>query len=160
MLNQYCKNLHVINNSLEDGWGEFYDDNHLQQEFKIIFGYQHKWIFEVFMLDENLNRDKYGPMNANSDLVDNNAPSGEIMTAWLPSIFFADRYPLQFAYVKAPQTSVSQGSLQPIGLEILQIMLNLQDSNLMLVAVLRHPDDVRLLVLYSNGFEKMYSWFE
>ncbi|KAI8535112.1 hypothetical protein RHMOL_Rhmol10G0149900 [Rhododendron molle] len=73
MLNQYCKNLHVINNSLEDGWGEFYDDNHLQQEFKVIFGYQHKWIFEVIILDENLNRVKYGPMNANSDLIDNNA---------------------------------------------------------------------------------------
>ncbi|KAI8543165.1 hypothetical protein RHMOL_Rhmol08G0196300 [Rhododendron molle] len=81
MLNQYCKNLHVINNSLEDGWGEFYDDNHLQQEFKVIFGYQHKWIFEyqhkwifeVIILNENLNRVKYGPMNANSDLIDNNA---------------------------------------------------------------------------------------
>ncbi|KAF7130196.1 hypothetical protein RHSIM_Rhsim10G0189600 [Rhododendron simsii] len=84
MLNLYCKNLHVINNSLEDGWGEFYDDNHLQQE------------------------SKYGPMNANSDIIDNNAPSGEIMTAWLPSVFFADHYPLQFAYVEAPQTSVSQ----------------------------------------------------
>ncbi|KAI8563503.1 hypothetical protein RHMOL_Rhmol03G0115500 [Rhododendron molle] len=139
MLNQYCKNLHVINNSLEDGWGEFYDDNHLQQEFKVIFGYQHKWIFEVIILDENLNRVKYDPMNANSDLIDNNAQQchglsslilstslllacqmilnlfpmvfcklGEIMTAWLPSVFFGDHYPLQFAYVKAPQTSVSQ----------------------------------------------------
>ncbi|KAI8535111.1 hypothetical protein RHMOL_Rhmol10G0149800 [Rhododendron molle] len=117
---------------------------------------------------------------------------GEIMTAWLPSVFFGDYYPLQFAYVKAPQTSVSQifavyfhlllqeenidkiivhmkrltweipkiqGSLQPIGLKILQIMLNLQNSNLMPVAV-QHLDDVRLLVLDSNGFEKMYSWFE
>ncbi|KAF7113289.1 hypothetical protein RHSIM_RhsimUnG0141600 [Rhododendron simsii] len=68
----------------------------------------HKWIFDVIILDENLNRVRYGPLNANSDPIDNNAPSGEIMTAWLPSVFFADHYPLQFAYVEAPQTLVSQ----------------------------------------------------
>ncbi|KAI8532723.1 hypothetical protein RHMOL_Rhmol11G0235600 [Rhododendron molle] len=50
------------------------------------------------------------------------------------------------------------GHLQPIGMEILQNRLRLQDSDLVFVAI-KDSSDIRLLVLSSDGYEKMYFWF-
>ncbi|XP_058201477.1 uncharacterized protein LOC131316194 [Rhododendron vialii] len=56
---------------------------------------------------------------------------------------------------KVPQQN---GHLQPIVMEILPNKLRLQDSDMVFVAV-KDPSDILLLVLSSNGSEKMYCWF-
>ncbi|KAI8531045.1 hypothetical protein RHMOL_Rhmol11G0107400 [Rhododendron molle] len=53
---------------------------------------------------------------------------------------------------------IKNGCFQSIGMEILQNELKLEDSDLIFVAV-KDPGNIRLLVLCSNGLEKMYSWF-
>lgn len=50
------------------------------------------------------------------------------------------------------------GHLQPSGMEVLQNRLRLQHSDLVFVAV-KDPSDIRLLVLSSDGSEKMHFWF-
>ncbi|KAF7129147.1 hypothetical protein RHSIM_Rhsim10G0197800 [Rhododendron simsii] len=113
----------------------------------------------------------------------------EMKTAWLPSILLADDYPLQFACVWTPQSSINQvfthrveailqnqtidaiafrmknfdwkvlkksGCFQSIGMEVLQNQLKLQDSDLIFVAI-KDPCNIRLLILCSNGLEKICS---
>ncbi|KAI8567373.1 hypothetical protein RHMOL_Rhmol02G0117100 [Rhododendron molle] len=53
---------------------------------------------------------------------------------------------------------MQNGHLQPIGMEVLQDGLRIQDSDLIFVAV-KDPSDIRLFVLSSDGSEKMYFWF-
>ncbi|KAF7132190.1 hypothetical protein RHSIM_Rhsim09G0155200 [Rhododendron simsii] len=50
------------------------------------------------------------------------------------------------------------GHLQPIGMEVLQNRLRLQDSDLVFVAI-KNPSEIRLLVLSSDRSEKMCFWF-
>ncbi|KAI8546021.1 hypothetical protein RHMOL_Rhmol07G0083300 [Rhododendron molle] len=50
------------------------------------------------------------------------------------------------------------GHLQPIGMEVLQNRLRLQDSDLVFIAV-KDPSDIWLFVLSSYGSEQMYFWF-
>ncbi|KAI8532144.1 hypothetical protein RHMOL_Rhmol11G0190600 [Rhododendron molle] len=46
--------VHVIHNQLGDGWPEFWDSHKLRSGFKVVFGCERSWIFDVVVLMHNL----------------------------------------------------------------------------------------------------------
>ncbi|KAG5534654.1 hypothetical protein RHGRI_015808 [Rhododendron griersonianum] len=55
------------------------------------------------------------------------------------------------------KVSIKDGCFQSTGMENLQNQLMVEDSDVIHVFV-KDSDNIRLLVLCSNGLEKMYLW--
>lgn len=46
--------VHVIHNQFGKGWPEFWDSHKLRRGFKVVFGCERSWIFDVVVLMTNL----------------------------------------------------------------------------------------------------------
>ncbi|KAF7123863.1 hypothetical protein RHSIM_Rhsim12G0075400 [Rhododendron simsii] len=46
--------VHVVHNQFGDGWADFWDSHKLRRGFKLVFGCERTWIFDVVVLMTNL----------------------------------------------------------------------------------------------------------
>ncbi|XP_058212781.1 uncharacterized protein LOC131324717 [Rhododendron vialii] len=46
--------VHVTHNQFGEGWADFWDDHKLRRGFKLVFGCERSWIFDVIVLMTNL----------------------------------------------------------------------------------------------------------
>ncbi|KAG5524306.1 hypothetical protein RHGRI_031093 [Rhododendron griersonianum] len=129
-----------------------------------------KWVFDVVILDEQYKRVQYSWASVDNEL-DIEFETGGLDTSVLLSAWV---FTYQFqAIVQDPtinaavflmknftwKVSIKDGRFQSIGMGNLQNQLMLEDSDVIHVFV-KDSDNIRLLVLCSNGLEKMYSWFQ
>lgn len=60
--------IHVVHNKVVKGWVEFWFAHKLRSKFRLLFGAERKWVFDVVILDEEYNRIDYDWVTVNNEL--------------------------------------------------------------------------------------------
>ncbi|KAH7852913.1 hypothetical protein Vadar_030874 [Vaccinium darrowii] len=100
--------VQIVDNHFEAGWDNFCRDHRLRPGFKLVLGSERKWIFDVIILNESLERVSYHWNVVHHHLVNPHPPSVAISTSCLPSVMFSDEYVFEFGYVCQARHSLNQ----------------------------------------------------
>lgn len=93
--------VEVINNYFYEGWNTFWSDHGLQVGYKLVFGFDREWMFDVTVLDANLDVVEYKwstPHNLINIFPEMSA-SDAVRTSCAPSFMFTGCWMMQFGYV-------------------------------------------------------------
>ncbi|KAF7127117.1 hypothetical protein RHSIM_Rhsim03G0026300 [Rhododendron simsii] len=109
--------VHVVHNQLTDGWPEFWDSHKLRSGFKVVFGCERSWIFEVVVLMHNLEPLYYSWSKTNHELqesslmpyvADDLGTPRHLRTSCFPSMMSITHHIMQFGYDCASRKCITR----------------------------------------------------
>ncbi|KAF7126766.1 hypothetical protein RHSIM_Rhsim11G0033100 [Rhododendron simsii] len=100
--------VHIVHNQFGEGWADFWDSHKLRRGFKLVFGCERSWIFDVVVLKTNLEPMYYGWSTTTHDelqesslmpyVADDFGTPSYLRTSCLPSIMLTKDNMMQFGY--------------------------------------------------------------
>lgn len=99
--------VHIIHNQFGEGWPDFWDNHKLRSGFKLVFGCERSWIFDVVVLMTNLEPLYYNWSTITHEfqesslmpfVIDDLGTPGNLRTSCFPSTMSIKDHIMQFGY--------------------------------------------------------------
>ncbi|KAF7150603.1 hypothetical protein RHSIM_Rhsim02G0185700 [Rhododendron simsii] len=103
--------VHVVHNQFGDGWADFWESHKLRRGFKLVFGCERTWIFDVVVLTTNLEplhcrwsttAHEFQESSLMPSVIDDLGTPGHLRTSCLPSMMSTNDKTMQFGFDCGP----------------------------------------------------------